>query len=68
MATIAAFSRMLDALGERLGAERIVAETDDDAVGFYRRCGFHVENAAPKFRRARYWCVRDVTTDTRLRR
>jgi len=49
---------LLVALAERLGAERLVAETDDDAVGFYRRCGFTVEDAPPKFGRARYWCTR----------
>jgi len=50
---------LLDALAEPLEAGRIVAETDDDAVGFYRRCGFSVEDAPPKFGRARYWCVRE---------
>lgn len=50
---------LLDALAERLGAERIVAETDDGAVGFYAACGFSFEDAPPKFGRARYWCVRE---------
>jgi ribosomal protein S18 acetylase RimI-like enzyme len=49
---------LIDALAERMGADEVVAETDDDAVGFYRRCGFVVEEAQPKFGRARYWCVR----------
>jgi N-acetylglutamate synthase-like GNAT family acetyltransferase len=49
---------LLDALADRLGAARVVAETDDDAVGFYRRCGFSVDDAPPKFGRARYWCTR----------
>jgi GNAT superfamily N-acetyltransferase len=51
---------LIDALAERLEAKRVVAETDDDAVGFYRRCGFAVEDAPAKFGRARYWCVRDA--------
>jgi ribosomal protein S18 acetylase RimI-like enzyme len=51
---------LLDALAEGLGATRIVAETDDAAVGFYGRCGFAVEDAPPKFGRARYWCVREI--------
>jgi ribosomal protein S18 acetylase RimI-like enzyme len=51
-------SALIDALAERMGAERVVAETDDDAVGFYRRCGFTVEDKAPRFGRRRYWCVR----------
>jgi ribosomal protein S18 acetylase RimI-like enzyme len=50
---------LLNALAERLRAERIVVETDDDAVGFYRRCGFTVEGVPPKFGRPRYWCVRE---------
>ncbi len=50
--------RLLDALTDRFGTTRIVAETDDDAVGFYRRCGFTVEVAPPKFGRHRYWCTR----------
>jgi ribosomal protein S18 acetylase RimI-like enzyme len=48
---------LIEALAERMGAERVVAETDDDAVGFYRSCGFTVEDAAPKFGQPRYWCV-----------
>ena len=51
-------SSLMTALAERMGADRIVAETDDDAVGFYRSCGFTVEAAAPRFGRRRYWCVR----------
>ena len=53
---------LIDALAERAGATQVVAETDDDAVGFYRRCGFAVEDAPPKFGRARYWCVREIST------
>ena len=52
---------LIDALAERAGATRVVAETDDDAVGFYRRCGFRVEDSPPKFGRARYWCVRETS-------
>ena len=50
-------SALIDALVERMGAERAVAETDDDAVGFYRSCGFAIEDKAPKFGHRRYWCV-----------
>src|ERR1700752_4186404 len=49
---------LIDALAERRRADRVVAETDDDAVGFYRRCEFTVEDKAPSFGRRRYWCVR----------
>jgi ribosomal protein S18 acetylase RimI-like enzyme len=51
---------LVDALAERLGARRVVAETDDDAVDFYRRCGFAVEDAPAKFGKARYRCVREI--------
>jgi GNAT superfamily N-acetyltransferase len=51
---------LLDAIAERLGAERIVAETDDEAVGFYASCGFTVDDAPAKFGRARYWCLREI--------
>jgi ribosomal protein S18 acetylase RimI-like enzyme len=50
---------LIDALAERGDAKRVVAETDDDAVDFYRRCGFSIEDAQPKFGRARYWCVQE---------
>jgi len=50
---------LLDALADRFEARRVVAETDDDAVGFYRSCGFVIEGAPPKFGRARYWCTRE---------
>jgi ribosomal protein S18 acetylase RimI-like enzyme len=52
---------LLDALAERAAASTVVAETDDDAVGFYRHCGFVVEDAPPKFGRARYWCVHEIS-------
>ena len=51
---------LLDALAERSGAERIAAETDDDAVGFYASCGFILDDAPPKFGGGRCWCVRDI--------
>jgi N-acetylglutamate synthase-like GNAT family acetyltransferase len=53
--------KLIDALAERADAKRVVAETDDDAVGFYRRCGFAVADASPRFGRARYWCVREFS-------
>jgi N-acetylglutamate synthase-like GNAT family acetyltransferase len=61
---------LVDALAERAGAVRVVAETDDDAVGFYRACGFAVSEAAPKFERARYRCVRgsELTPRSQSRR
>jgi len=52
---------LLDSLAGRAGASMVVAETDDDAVGFYRRCGFAIEDAPPKFGRPRYWCVHEIS-------
>ena len=31
------------------GLSRLEAETDDDAVGFYRKCGFEVESLGEKY-------------------
>jgi GNAT superfamily N-acetyltransferase len=51
---------LVDALGDVATARRLVAETDEDAVGFYRRCGFAVEEIEPKGGRARFRCSRGV--------
>lgn len=48
---------LIEALAERMNADQVVAETDDYAVGFYRSCGFTVEDKEPKFGHRRYWCV-----------
>ncbi|MPY67324.1 GNAT family N-acetyltransferase [Deinococcus sp. SDU3-2] len=45
---------LLHALADHLNAARLVAETDDGAVGFYRRTGFEVTPAPPRGGRARY--------------
>ena len=45
---------LLGAVLGHLGAARMVAETDGDAVGFYRRAGFEVENAPPRGNRPRF--------------
>jgi ribosomal protein S18 acetylase RimI-like enzyme len=50
---------LIDELAERSRAVRVVAETDDDALDFYRRCGFTVADAPAKFGRARHWCVQE---------
>ena len=52
---------LIDELAERAGAKRVVAETDDDAVDFYARCGFVVEDAPARFGRPRYSCVREFS-------
>lgn len=41
-----------------LACRSILAETDDDAVGFYRACGFQVESLGEKYPGVvRYRCV-----------
>jgi GNAT superfamily N-acetyltransferase len=54
---------LVNALVDVATARRLVAETDEDAVGFYRRCGFAVEEVEPKDGRARFRCSRDVETE-----
>ena len=47
---------MVTGLREKAGLP-IEAETDDDAVGFYQKCGFAAEEAAPKGGRRRWACL-----------
>ena len=35
--------RMIQSVMESEGLERVVAQTDDDSIGFYRKCGFAEE-------------------------
>jgi GNAT superfamily N-acetyltransferase len=54
---------LVNALVDVATASRLVAETDEDAVGFYRRCGFAVEEVEPRDGRARFRCSRVVETE-----
>ncbi|MGY2892286.1 GNAT family N-acetyltransferase [Deinococcus sp. UYEF24] len=49
--------RLLFALLERLGLTTLEAETDDEAVGFYRRAGFSIEETAGRGGTVRYRCT-----------
>ncbi|HPH97803.1 MAG TPA: hypothetical protein PKW33_16525 [Anaerolineaceae bacterium] len=40
---------MLDELGARPGLAKLSAETDCEAVDFYRRCGFQMESLGEKY-------------------
>ena len=45
---------------ESEGLERVIAQTDDDSIGFYRRCGFSEERVVVEYPDAsavRYNCV-----------
>jgi len=54
---------MIASVCEEFALEHLEAETDDDAVGFYRRCGFTVQSLGeihPGIER--YWCRRVTAT------
>ncbi|MBA3330846.1 MAG: GNAT family N-acetyltransferase [Actinobacteria bacterium] len=51
---------LVDAVAGAATARRLVAETDEDAVGFYRNCGFSVERIEPRAGRARFRCARTI--------
>lgn len=44
-------------IAARFAPRPVVAETDDDAVGFYRRLGFVVEETRSEWGTARYRCA-----------
>lgn len=48
---------LLHAVAAHLNAAKLLAETDDDAVGFYRRAGFEVTPAPPRGGSSRYRAV-----------
>ncbi len=48
-----------------LGAETVTAETDDDAVDFYKKCGFTAFETESVFETKRYLCERRRTWDNR---
>ena len=53
------------------GIGRIEAQTDDDSIGFYRRCGFSEEKSIidyPDGSVVRYNCILNKQTNSRLRR
>ena len=49
-------TKFIDFIADKFGIEKIVAETDDDAVGFYRKYGFSVSSAETEFDIDRYIC------------
>lgn len=51
-------SKLIDAAFARLSCDELFAETDDDAVGFYRSYGFDIESLGEKYPgTVRYRCT-----------
>ncbi len=60
---------MIESVMESETLERIEAQTDDDSIGFYRKCGFAEEKTHmdyPDGSAIRYNCVLNRQTVTRL--
>lgn len=52
-------SKLIDFIFNQFGVHSITAETDDDAIGFYKKYGFTVAKTETKFNTKRYICVCD---------
>lgn len=50
-------SRLIDYIFSQFSINKIIAETDDDAIGFYKKYGFTVIDTKVKFDTKRYVCV-----------
>ena len=55
-------SKLIGYIFNRFCVNKITAETDDDAVGFYKKYGFTVTNTKVKFGSKRYICICNSTT------
>jgi len=54
-------SKMISFVAERFSCSHICAETDDDAVGFYRKFGFGIESLGEKYPGViRYLCTLEL--------
>jgi hypothetical protein len=50
---------LVEAIREHFGSNEMAAETDAEAVGFYKRCGFRMQSLGEKYvGTERFWCVR----------
>ena len=52
-------SGLIDYIFTRFAVNKITAETDDDAIGFYEKYGFTVGDITVKFDAKRYTCVKN---------
>ena len=55
-------SRLIDFLLSRFKAEKVTAETDDEAVGFYKKYGFNVKSVGAVGGTKRYYCKLSAVT------
>ena len=49
----------MDFIFNSFDVDSITAETDDDAIGFYKKYGFTVADTKVKFDAKRYTCVKN---------
>lgn len=52
-------SMLIDYIFSKFAVSKITAETDDDAIGFYKKYGFTVVDITVKFDAKRYACVKN---------
>ena len=52
-------SMLIDYIFSKFEVNKIIAETDDDAIGFYKKYGFTVVDITVKFDVKRYTCVKN---------
>lgn len=52
-------SKLIDFIFNSFNVNNITAETDDDAIGFYKKYGFTVADTKGKFDAKRYTCVKN---------
>ena len=52
-------SKLIDFIFNSFNVNNITAETDDDAIGFYKKYGFTVAYTKVKFDTNRYTCVKN---------
>ena len=49
--------KMIRFILDKFSSNNIIAETDDDAVGFYKKFGFEISEIESEFDSKRYNCV-----------
>ena len=52
-------SRLIDYIFSKFSINKIIAETDDEAIGFYKKCGFTVIDTRVEIYTKRYTCVKN---------